>query len=92
MSAENPIQIHATGEATGSIPAPRDKGRPITVVGTNSIRAGCDATWLRQALNSRRAPGVNQILLNPDIHASYRALIGCVLTTSSAMVRMSSSR
>ena len=40
MSAENPTQIHATGEATGFIPAPNDKGKPITVIGTNSIRAG----------------------------------------------------
>ena len=38
MSAENPIQIHATGEASGFIPAPGDKGKPITVIGTNSIR------------------------------------------------------
>lgn len=37
MSAENPTQIHATGEATGFIPAPDDKGRPITFIGTNVL-------------------------------------------------------
>ena len=40
MSADNPTPIHATGEATDFIPAPGDKGKPITVIGTNSIRAG----------------------------------------------------
>ena len=48
MSDTNPTQIHATGEATGFIPAPGDKGKPITVIGTNSIRAGFDATCLQQ--------------------------------------------
>src|ERR1043166_7504262 len=69
MSTENPTQIHATGEATGFIPAPGDKGKPITVIGTNSIRAGFDATCLQQALNARSAPGVTDLVLNPDAHA-----------------------
>src|SRR6187402_2661947 len=81
MSAENPTQIHTTGEATGFIPAPGDKGKPITVIGTNSIRAGFDATCLQQALNSRGAPGVTDLVLNPDAHAGYGAPVGCVLTS-----------
>src|ERR1044072_3918545 len=81
MSAENPTQIHATGEATGFIPAPGDKGKPITVIGTNSIRAGFDATCLQQALNARSAPGVTDLVLNPDAHAGYGAPVGCVLTS-----------
>src|SRR5262245_41172895 len=81
MSNANPTQIHPTGEATGFIPAPGDKGRPITVIGTNSIRAGFDATCLRQALNARRAPGVTDLVLNPDAHAGYGAPVGCVLTS-----------
>jgi RNA-splicing ligase RtcB len=32
MSTENSTRIHATGEATGFIPAPGDKGKPITVI------------------------------------------------------------
>ena len=67
----NPTQIHVTGEATGFIPAPGDKGKPITVIGTNSIRAGFDATCLQQALNARRAPGVTDLGLNSDAHAGY---------------------
>src|SRR6266536_2475807 len=81
MSATNPTQIHATGEATGFIPAPGDKGKPITVIGTNSIRAGFDATCLQQALNARSAPGVTDLVLNPDAHAGYGAPVGCVLTS-----------
>jgi hypothetical protein len=73
MSAENPTQIHATGEATGFIAAPGDKGKPITVIGTNSIRASFDATCLQQALNARGAPGVTDLVLNPDAHAGYGA-------------------
>ena len=58
MTNTNPTQIHATGEATGFIPAPGDKGKSITVIGTNSIRVGFDATCMQQALNARHAPGV----------------------------------
>ena len=81
MNDTNPTQIHATGEATGFIPAPGDKGKPITVIGTNSIRAGFDATCLQQALNARGAPGVTDLVLNPDAHAGYGAPVGCVLTS-----------
>ena len=81
MNSNNPTQIHATGEATGFIPAPGDHGKPITVIGTNSIRAGFDATCLQQALNSRGAPGVTDLVLNPDAHAGYGAPVGCVLTS-----------
>jgi len=81
MSTENSTQIHATGEATGFIPAPGDKGKPIIVIGTNSIRAGFDATCLQQALNARGAPGVTDLVLNPDAHAGYGAPVGCVLTS-----------
>src|ERR1700722_19000066 len=81
MSETNPTQIHATGDATGFIPAPGDKGKPITVIGTNSIRAGFDATCLQQALNARSAPGVTDLVLNPDAHAGYGAPVGCVLTS-----------
>ena len=81
MNTTNPTQIHAIGEATGFIPAPGDKGKPITVIGTNSIRAGFDATCLQQALNARSAPGVTDLVLNPDAHAGYGAPVGCVLTS-----------
>ncbi len=81
MNTDTTIPIHATGEATGFIPAPGDKGKPITVIGTNSIRAGFDANCLRQALNSRGAPGVTDLVLNPDAHSGYGAPIGCVMVS-----------
>ncbi|HEX7652683.1 MAG TPA: RtcB family protein [Verrucomicrobiae bacterium] len=81
MNASNPYQIHATGAATGFIPAPGNQGKPITVIGTNSIRAGFDATCLQQALNARSAPGVTDLILNPDAHAGYGAPVGCVMTS-----------
>src|SRR5260370_20459862 len=81
MSAEKPTRIHATGEATGLLTAPGEHGTPITVIGTNSIRAGFDATCLQQALNARGAPGVTDLVLNPDAHAGYGAPIGCVMTS-----------
>src|SRR5436309_3221442 len=81
MSADNPKQIHVTGDATGFIAAPGDKGKPITVIGSNSIRAGFDATCLQQALNARSAPGVTDLVLNPDPHVGYGAPVGCVLTS-----------
>src|SRR5215510_2387400 len=81
MSEAKPTQIYATSEATGFIPAPGDEGKPITVIGTNSISAGFDATCLQQALNARGAPGVTDLVLNPDAHAGYGAPVGCVLTS-----------
>src|SRR5262250_676293 len=77
----SPTQIHVTGDATGFIAAPDNQGKPITVIGTNSIRAGFDATCLQQALNARGAPGVTDLVLNPDAHAGYGAPVGCVLTS-----------
>src|SRR6266446_10490618 len=79
MNATNSTQIHATGEATGFIPASGDKCKTITVIGTNSIRAGFDATCLQQALNARSAPGVTDLVLNPDAHAAMaRQSVACL--------------
>ncbi|MEI7727948.1 MAG: RtcB family protein [Verrucomicrobiota bacterium] len=73
--------IHPTGEATGYLPARDSKGKPITVIATQAIRDSFDATCLEQALNSRSAPGVTELVLNPDGHAGYGAPVGCVLVS-----------
>ena len=73
--------IQSTGEATGFIPAPGDKGKPITVIGTQTIRDAFDEKCIEQALNSRGAPGVTDLVLNPDAHAGYGAPVGCVLVS-----------
>ena len=61
------------------LPAP-DRS-PITVIGTESIRAGFDAVCLQQAINSRCAPGVTDLVLNPDAHLGYGAPVGCVMVS-----------
>jgi tRNA-splicing ligase RtcB len=70
-----------TGEATAILPVRGCKGKPITVIGTPAIRDGFDATCLQQALNARAAPGVTDLVVNPDAHAGYGAPIGCVLVS-----------
>ncbi len=82
MTTEIPSPtITATGEATGFLPARGSHGKPITVIGTDPIRRGFDARCLEQALNSRGAPGVTDLVLNPDAHAGYGAPVGCVLVS-----------
>lgn len=75
------ITLHKTSEAEGFIPAIDSKGKPITVIGTDAIRDNFDQTCLQQALNSRSAPGVTDLILNPDAHAGYGAPVGCVMVS-----------
>lgn len=73
--------IHQTDEAIGFLPLPDNAGKPITVIGTDSIRGGFDENCLRQAVNSRMAPGVTDVILNPDAHSGYGAPVGCVMVS-----------
>jgi len=73
--------IHKTSEAVGFIPAPDNKGKPITVIGTDAIRDQFDSNCLQQAINSRGAPGISELVLNPDAHSGYGAPIGCVMAS-----------
>lgn len=72
-------QMISTGEATAILPTEHTK--PITVIGTEVIREGFDDICLRQAVNSRLAPGVSDLVLNPDAHAGYGAPVGCVMVS-----------
>ena len=68
------------GEATAILPVD-DSTPPIKVVGNEAIRKTfCDVT-LQQAINSRKAPGVTDVVLNPDAHLGYGAPIGCVMAS-----------
>jgi len=69
-----------TGEATAILPT-GGKTKPITVIGTEAIRSTFDEVCLRQAVNSRLAPGVSELVLNPDGHCGYGAPVGCVLVS-----------
>ena len=57
------------------------KTEPIRVIGTEAIRQTFDEKTLQQAVNSRLAPGVKQVVLNPDAHVGYGAPIGCVMVS-----------
>ena len=83
MSSKYVDLIIPTGEATGFIPFPDGHGKPITVIGTDSIRKSFDEKCLAQTLKSRCAPGVTDLVLNPDAHCGYGAPIGCVLVSPS---------
>jgi tRNA-splicing ligase RtcB len=77
----NPMHsIIPTGEATAILPA-GGSVKPITVIGTESIRTTFDELCLQQAINSRLAPGVSELVLNPDGHCGYGAPVGCVLAS-----------
>src|SRR5688500_15791439 len=73
--------IQPTGEATAIIPAPGNRGKPISVFGTEANRATFDDKCIEQALNSRSAPGVTDLVLNPDAHCGYGAPVGCVMVS-----------
>lgn len=77
----NPSPFHVTGEAEAILPARNNAGKPITVIATEAIRSGFDDLCLEQALNSRSAPGVTDLVLNPDAHVGYGAPVGCVMVS-----------
>jgi tRNA-splicing ligase RtcB len=81
MNTENQTMIQRTGEATGFLPARDSKGKPITVIATEAIQQTFDAKCIEQALNSRSAPGVTDLVLNPDAHCGYGAPVGCVMVS-----------
>ncbi len=81
--SENKNRLIPTGEATAILPVAGGKLKPVTVIGTEAIRQTFDDHTLQQALNSRMAPGVTDLVLNPDAHCGYGAPIGCVLVSPS---------
>lgn len=73
--------ILPTDEAVGILPVLNGAKSPITVIGTDAIRSGFDEACLRQAINTRCAPGVEEVVLNPDAHSGFGAPVGCVLAS-----------
>ena len=68
-----------TGEATATLDVGAET--PIRVVANQSIRPTLDAGTIRQAINCRLAPGVTDVVLNPDAHLGYGAPVGCVMVS-----------
>jgi len=77
-----PHELIPTSDATAILPTGGSTS-PVTVIGTAPIRAGFDEVCLQQAISSRMAPGVTDVVLNPDGHRGYGAPIGCVLVSPS---------
>lgn len=77
----NQSAIIPTGEAVGLLPVRGGKSKPVTIIGTEAIRATFDETCLQQARNAAAAPGVSHLVLNPDAHVGYGAPIGSVLVS-----------
>jgi tRNA-splicing ligase RtcB len=75
------FQLIPTGEATAWLPVAEGRLPPVQVIGTAAIREALDVVCLQQAVNSRAAPGVSELVLNPDAHRGYGAPVGCVLAS-----------
>ncbi len=77
----DPSILIETGEATAILPVENGAKKPVTVIGTKAIRDSFDDACIRQALNSASAPGVTELVLNPDAHSGYGAPVGSVLAS-----------
>jgi tRNA-splicing ligase RtcB len=80
MTTTSKFEIIPNGDATAILPT-GGSHKPITVIGTEAIRGTFDEMCLQQAINSRTAPGVTDLVLNPDAHCGYGAPVGCVLVS-----------
>ena len=80
-SERPPVTFIPQGEAVSLLPIQKSDVKPITVIATKKIRDGFDSICLEQARNARLAPGVTDLVVNPDAHAGYGAPIGCVLVS-----------
>ncbi len=81
--AKHTNRLVSTGAATSILPVADGKVKPITVIGTEAILDTFDDATLQQVVNARLAPGVDEVVLNPDAHIGYGAPIGCVMASAS---------
>ena len=72
--------ITVTGEATGIVDL-GDYVSPIQVIGTEAIRESFGASCIQQAISARLAPGVSQMVLNPDAHWGHGVPVGSVMVS-----------
>src|SRR5690242_19842538 len=73
-------RVYSSGtEVTGFVPAPGDEGKPMTIIGTNSIRAGLDATCLQQAINADSATGCDRS--RPQSRRAHGAPVDLMLSS-----------
>ncbi len=81
ITETNKFEIIPTGPATGILPVANGKVAPIKVIANAAIRDTLDDNCLQQAINSRLAPGVKELVVNPDAHLGYGAPVGCVMAS-----------
>ena len=74
------IKVDSTNPSIARLDA-ETGGKPITIIGNEKIRDGFDELCIQQAVNSRKAPGVDEVVLNPDAHAGYGAPVGCAMSS-----------
>ncbi len=79
-SEPNELKLIPTSDCVSILPVDSHTP-PIKVFGNDAIRKTFDSACLQQAINSRRAPGVTQLVLNPDAHLGYGAPVGCVMAS-----------
>lgn len=72
------LGIVHTGEATGIVQL-GESHAPIQVIGTTAIRQSMGFSCIAQAITAARAPGVTQLILNPDAHYGHGVPVGSVL-------------
>lgn len=72
--------LQREGEAVWSLPVGEGVS-PIKVIGNEPIVSGFGEGCFQQAINSRLAPGVHDVVLNPDAHLGYGAPVGCVMSS-----------
>ncbi len=82
MINQDTNKLIETGDSTSILPLPNNK-KPVTVIGNEAIRQTFGSETLKQAINSAMAPGVSQVVLNPDAHVGYGAPVGCVMSSPS---------
>lgn len=58
---------------------PVEGSKPITVIASEAIRNGFEDGCIQQAINSKKAPGVSDFILNPDAHHGHGVPVGSVL-------------
>ena len=80
LGAIDELGITHTGEATGEVQV-GDSLSPIQVIGTPAIRQSMGASCISQAIAARMAPGVSQLVLNPDAHFGHGVPVGSVLVS-----------
>lgn len=67
------------GEAEWLLPISGRK--PVRLIANDTILAAFDDKVFEQAVNTAEAPGVEQVIVNPDGHAGYGCPVGSVVIT-----------